>query len=172
MAQIIQGDDLMLFINTSTGSTPVYKSIGFATSHSLEINAETSDVASKDHGIWNTKEIKTFSWTCSSENLMSNDQEGVGYYDLYDLMINKTKIKAVFSPKKTGETAVDGLDVPSGGWSPVADDTTDNTSNGDKSDDRLEGLVIISSLSLNAPNGDNATYTVSFEGASKLEHKK
>lgn len=170
MAQIIQGDDLMLFLNKGTDSNPIYKSIGFATSHSLEINAETSDVASKDHGQWNTKEIKTFSWTASSENLMSNDQEGIGYYDLYDLMINKTKIKAVFSPKKTGETAVDGLDVPTGGWSPVADKTTESPES--TADDRLEGLVIISSLSLNAPNGDNATYTVNFEGASKLEHKK
>lgn len=152
MATITQGGDLMLFIGG--------KSIAFATSHSLEISAETSDVASKDHGIWNTKEVKTFSWTCSSENLMSNDGEGVTYADLFGYMTSKTKLDAVFTLPKTGAGvagAVPGLAVPDGGWTP-----------GDE-EPKLGGQVIISSLSLNAPNGDNATFTVNFEGASELK---
>lgn len=158
MAQIIQGGDLMLFVNTAVSGDPVYKSIGFATNHTLEINAETSDVASKDHGIWNTKEIKTFSWSCSSENLYSNNEEGVGYVELFDYMVAKKHIKAVFS-LKSAATGVAGLAVPEGGWTPTA------TSGQPK----LEGEMVISSLSLNAPNGDNATFTVNFEGASELK---
>lgn len=158
MANIIQGGDLMLFVNTAVTGDPVYKSIGFATNHTLEINAETSDVASKDHGIWNTKEIKTFSWSCSSENLYSNDEEGVGYAELFEYMVAKKHIKAVFSLHADG-VGVSGLAVPDGGWSPTS------TSGQPK----LEGEMVISSLSLNAPNGDNATFTVNFEGASELK---
>ncbi len=158
MANIIQGGDLMLFVDTAVSGDPVYKSIGFATSHTLEVSAETSDVASKDHGIWNTKEIKTFSWTCSSENLYSNNEEGVGYSELFEYMVAKKHIKAVFSLKKSG-TGVSGLAVPAGGWTPTET----------AGDVQLEGEMVISSLSLNAPNGDNATFSVNFEGASELK---
>ena len=47
--QIIKGDDLMLFIPDGSNG---YKSIAYATSHTLTMSAETTDVNTKDHGEW------------------------------------------------------------------------------------------------------------------------
>ena len=63
---IIKGGDLMLFI----GGT----SIGFATNHTLSINADTKETSTKDSGgKWQSSEAGILSWTASTENLMSND---------------------------------------------------------------------------------------------------
>ena len=62
MAQIIKGDDLMLF--DAQG-----KSLAFATSHSLSINADSADVSSKDSGKWKANEVNKLGWEITSENL-------------------------------------------------------------------------------------------------------
>lgn len=50
MANVINGSDLMLFINTGTAEVPVYKSIAFATSTKLSLSTETIETSSKDSG--------------------------------------------------------------------------------------------------------------------------
>lgn len=143
----IKGGDMMLFLGG--------KSIAYATSHTLEITAETADVSNKDEGAgdWSTSEVNLLSWTASSENLYSVDGKGDNYDDLFDLMIAKTPIDAVFAKKK--ETV---NEVPATGW-------TANTTG-------YQGKVIITSLSLNAPNGENATFSVQFQGYGALSKKK
>jgi predicted secreted protein len=80
MANIINGGDLMFFING--------KSVAFATSHKLTINAETVETSSKDSGgKWVTKSVKKLSWNGTTENLYSNDGEGVTFDTLFDLMV-------------------------------------------------------------------------------------
>ena len=142
----IKGGDMMLFIDG--------KSIAYATSHSLEITAETADTSNKDEGggDWSSQEITILSWSASSENLYSEDGEGDNYKDLFDLMVAKTPVDAVFA-KKSGNAT----DVPTGGWT--------------KSAPSYEGKVVITSLSLNAPNGEYASYTAQFQGVGKLEKK-
>lgn len=154
MANIIQGGDLMLFLKKGEGSTAKTVSIAFATNHTLSINAETTDTTHKDiKGGWTSSEVKSFSWEVSTENLYSNDGEGITFGDLFDMMKNKTKIDGVFAVN-TGTTET----VPTGGW--VAP----------TSGDYLSGKVIITSLELNAPSGDNATFTCSFAGVGALTH--
>lgn len=139
----IKGGDMMLFVGG--------KSIAYATNHTLEINAETQDVSNKDEGggDWAAQEVSLLSWSCSSENLYSVDGEGNHFADLFDLMIAKTPIDAVFS-RKTG----DAKDVPTGGWT--------------SSVPKLQGKVVITQLSLNAPNGEYATFTAQFTGVGTL----
>lgn len=152
MANIIQGGDLMLFLNK--GSKKV--SIAFATNHSISISAETTDTTHKDvKGGWTSSNVKTLSWEVSTENLYSNDGEGVTFGDLYDLMVAKTEIEGVF-----GVNAGSTQEVPTGGW--VAP----------TSGDYFSGKVIITSLEANAPAGDNATFTCSFKGVGALTHNK
>ena len=137
MAQVINGSDLMLFIGG--------KSIAFATSHKLTINAETVETTSKDNtGGWTSKQVKKLSWTANSENLYSVD----GYKSLFNSMIGTTELDAVFALKKETE-------LPATGWTPETD--------------KLSGKVIITSIDLNAPDGDNATFSVSFEGVGELK---
>ena len=83
----------MLFVGT--------KSIAYATSHTLEITGETSDTSNKDEGggDWSAQEVNLLSWSASTENLYSLDGKGSNFDDLFDMMIAKTPIDAVFAPK-------------------------------------------------------------------------
>ena len=138
MAQVINGSDLMLFIGG--------KSIAFATSHKLTINAETVETTSKDNtGGWTSKQVKKLSWTANSENLYS----AKGYKSLFTSMVGKAEVDAVFALK--GETAFSEAT----GWAPATD--------------KLTGKVIITSIDVNAPDGDNATFSVNFEGVGELK---
>jgi hypothetical protein len=141
----IRGGDMMLFLDGT--------SIAYATNHTLEITGDLSDTTNKDEGggDWSSQEVNLLSFTASSENLYSLDGEGDNFEDLFDIMVQKTPVDAVFSKKSQSAT-----DVPTGGWTPLA-------ASGYK------GKVLITSLQLNAPNGDYATYTVQFQGVGALE---
>lgn len=155
MGTSINGSDLMMFIDTdTTGSTPAYKSIAFATSHKLSISAETTETSSKDTGgKWVAKAVRKLSWNMSTDNLYSLDGVGQKYSDLFDLMTARKEINVVFSLESGYATKAD--EVPAAGWAPL---TTG----------QYKGKVVITSLELNAPNGDNATFTASFEGVGAL----
>lgn len=143
---VTNGSDLMLFVGG--------KSIAFATSHKLSINVETVETSSKDSGgKWTTKSAKKMSWNVTTENLYSNDGEGLEYSELHDLLIAREPIDVVFGLEK--DTATKADEVPTDGW--VAATTG-----------VYKGKVIITALEINAPNGDNATFTATFEGTGAL----
>ena len=150
MAKELNGSDLMIFIKEGTA----YKSLAFSTSSKLSISAETVETSSKDTGgKWVSKSPRKLSWNMSTDNLYAVTGEGAVFDDLYTAMTNRTEIEVVFSLEKDYATKADA--VPTGGWIPV---TTG----------QLKGKAIITSLELNAPNGDNATDTASFEGTGAL----
>lgn len=156
---IIKGGDMMLFVNG--------KSIGYATNHTLSINADTKETSTKDSGgKWQTSEVGVLSWTASSENLMSNDQEGNGYKNLVKLMIDRTVITGHFDLEGNSPNLdADKYDnVPKGGWTPRAIAATAYSKG-------YVGSMIITSIELNAPNGENATFTVNFTGTGALTPK-
>lgn len=64
-----------------------------------------------------------------------------------------TEIDVVFNLEANYASKAD--EVPVGGWTPL---TTG----------QYKGKVIITSLEVNAPDGDNATYTATFEGVGAL----
>ena len=151
---IVQGGDLMLFKVGGTTQAPTYTSFACATSHSISVSTETSDTSHKDiSGSWKSSAIKSFSWEATTENLFTLDPAGSGYFDLYDLMTNKTKVKLIFSTK------TDAALSTTSGWAP------------DLTGDYLEGEALITALQENAPNGDNVTYTVTFTGVGPLAHQ-
>lgn len=144
---LIKGGDLMLFVNG--------KSIAFATNHTLNISADTKETTTKDNGgKWQYSEAGILSWTASSENMLADSGEGTTFDDLFDLMIARTPITAVFTVEGNSTTAK--LDnVPTGGWTA-------------KSKTGYTGDVVITSLVQNAPNGENATFTADFTGVGPL----
>ena len=74
------------------------KSIAYATSHSLSISADTKETSSKDSGgKWQTSEVGTLSWTCSSENLCGNSTAGIGFDELFEYMVDRKPITGVFA---------------------------------------------------------------------------
>lgn len=145
---VINGGDVMLFI----GGKP----IAYATNHSLDITCETRSQDSKDTGgRWRDEDYGIKSWTMSSDNLFADEGAGMTYDDLFDAMVNETVLDVVMCPKmETTDVA------PDTGW------TASTTSI------RYVGSVILTNLTLNAPNGDTATFTASFNGKKALRKEQ
>jgi predicted secreted protein len=146
---VIKGSNLMLF----AGGT----SIAAATSCVLNMSMDTKESSSKDSGgTWADAEAGVISWDMSSDNLFTIASNGQSYNTLFDLMVARKKIKVVFS-LKDADTSAEDFQVPTGGFTPDAD-----------SEVYREGWALITSLNATAPNGDNATMSVSFTGCGKL----
>jgi hypothetical protein len=160
---------MMLFFEEN-GTT---KSIAFATSHSLSINTDTQQTSTKDDGgKFQSSEYGIMSWGATSENLCSYDGAGYNYQDIINLMLSQTKVKAVFSvegdsgntyPYTTKKNSVD--DTTGDVWTPANTGTIGSTSNKSLG---YTGTVLITSVEVNAPNGENATMTVQLQGDGPL----
>ena len=145
---VIKGNELMLFLNG--------ESIAFATTHTLETTSETQDtataVATKDgnSSIWADPIVTGQSWSCTSENLIANEQEGKSFEDLMELKLNATEVELILAEKSSTSSQ-----VPEGGWTP-------------KTGKGYKGKAIITSISINAATSDNATFSVTFTGKGAL----
>lgn len=153
--KVIKGRDLMLFkevhgTGANSGSTSGV-SFAFATNHTLSLNAETADISSKDHGIWGGSEVTKFSWEIQTENLYTEDN----FDSLFDLMLNAEPFKVRFGLKSQNDNSKNVADGDYDCWT-------------SKANGYYEGTVVISSLTANANNGENATYSATFTGAGKI----
>lgn len=142
-----KGGMLMAWVSGAT--------IAFATSHTLRVNATTSDTSNKDEGggDWATSEVNLLDWSIDSSNFYSYDGEGMNYDDLFDIMTSKTAVDLKFTRRTSPETTT----VPSGGW--TADTTVPWYS----------GKAIITNLELTAENSDYSRYNVTFTGIGELK---
>lgn len=143
--KIIKGRDLMLF--DSEG-----KSLAFATNHTLTITAETTDISSKDHGIWGATEVSKYTWEIQSENLYTE----AGYANMFDKMLAGDSMTVKFGLKQT----------PTPPDATVEDSSLTNWTAGTH---YYTGDALITSLTANANNGDNATYSVTLTGVSQIK---
>lgn len=141
-SKITYGGDMMLFIEGSP--------IAFSSAAKLDISLKTRDIGSKDSGFWDEKAAGKMSWTASSDSLMSDTLTGNSntYSELYTAMLTRVPVTIVFAT--AAGTAPDFT------VSAVAGKT------------KFTGSGFITSLSMNAPDGDNASYSVSFEGTGAL----
>lgn len=138
-SNILLGTDLMLFKDN--------KALAVATSCKFTISANALETSSKDSGKWTEKQAGKLSWNATSDNLFVLTD----YTTLVNAMIDRTEVELQFS--SVSNTDSDN-GVPSTGW-------TANT-------DGYKGKAIITSIDANASDGENATYTVSFEGTGAL----
>lgn len=148
---VTKGGDLMLFVGG--------KSIAFATNHTLSISADTKETSTKDSGgLWQTSEVGMLSWSCSSENLIGNPMAGIGYDELFNMMVARKPITGVFALEGNSTDYAEGKlgAAPTTGWTA-------------KSGDGYTGQMVITSLEKNAPNGENATLKVDFTGVGELK---
>lgn len=141
-AKVLNGKDFMAFVNT--------KATALATSHRLSLNAETSDSASKDDGMWDEAIITKLSWEASTEALVSAE-EGVDSYDtMFDLMLACEPVDIVLGIP----TNITNDGVPEAGWTAPTKG--------------YKGKALITSLERNDSNGSNSTMTATFRGVGKL----
>lgn len=137
MGNFIKGNQLMLFIGG--------KSIAFATSHTLTLTADTSDVKTKDHGLWGSSEITGLNWEITSENLYTDGAAGT----LEAAWKAGTQLDVAFG--LASNWTANGLDNPgTDNYTPAAGVQT--------------GKAIITNLSYNAAAGENATLSVTLKG--------
>lgn len=146
-ASTVNGKDLMLF--TEIGNK--FTAIALATSCKLTVSGETLDTASKDSGKWTEKMLKKLSFSASSENCFSADADINGYDALMTVMLTMKPIKIQVGIP----TNADADELPANGWESPAT--------------AYEGMALITSLELNAPDGDKATFSVSFDGTGALK---
>lgn len=145
MAQkLVKGDDLMLFDKDG-------KSFGYATAHTITLSGETVDVSSKDHGIWGASEVNKITWEITSENLYSD----VAYEALFDIMMAREAITVSFGHKAETDPEKTVVDGDYEHWTPVATGV-------------YTGKAFLTSLTANANNGENATFSITLTGAGKI----
>lgn len=142
MKNITKGDQLMLFVGG--------KSIAFATAHTLTLTTNTTDIASKDHGIYGAKDVSTITWEITTENLFAESD----YATLVDSMLAGQPVDVVFA--NAASWVKTGIDNSSKTWTP------------DSAGTQLSGKALITSLTANANTGENATFSATFTGVGAI----
>lgn len=149
-ARVLNGKDFMIFIGG--------KATALSTSHKLTLNAETSDAASKDDGMWDESVITKMSWEASTEALISADPDVESFDTMYDAFIAGEPVDIISGIP--ANLSNDG--VPEAGWSSPA------TKAGQA---YYSGKALITSLDRTDAKGSNSTMTVSLKGQGKLDKK-
>lgn len=144
---IIKGNKLMVFLNDAP--------IAFATSHSLSITVNTSEVSTKDHGDFPSVIGNNITWEITTENLYSDNAESA----LWAAMKTMQPVTVKFAPASnynnaTSQKGIVGVEI--------AEEWAAGTA-------IASGKALITSLSVNAPSGDNATLSATFTGVGELD---
>jgi len=144
---ILKGSKLMVFI----GDAP----IAFATSHSLSITMNTTEISTKDHGDFPSVIGQNITWELTTENLYSDD----GQTALWNAMKTMQPVTVKFAPATNynNATSQKGLPLETDGAEWTAGTAI------------ASGQALITSLSVNAPSGDNATLSATFTGVGALD---
>ena len=147
---ILKGSKLMVFID----DTP----IAFATSHSLSITMNTTEISTKDHGDFPSVIGQSLTWELTTENLYSE----TGQTALWNAMktMQTVTVKFAEASNYSNTQAQKGLpleETDGEEWTPDAQKVI------------ASGQALITSLSVNAPAGDNATLSATFTGVGALD---
>lgn len=151
---VLRGKELMLFIDKGTGSTHSYNTIAYATNHTLSISSDSLDISSKDGGSWSSVITSKIQWEMTCEALYAASGESslsIVYDELFQNMVNNKPINIAFGEISNG-IGENGLaqSIPSGGWTP--------------SGTLYSGEAYITSLEINASDGDAASMSITLSG--------
>ena len=156
---ILKGSALQLFINDG-GSQDVC--IGFATSHALSITTNVSELSTKDHGDYPAVLPTTVTWEVTAENVYAT----TSMTKLLGYVKNRTKVTIKFA--EVGNYSQDG-----GSYSYYATEPgiIENDSKTSWSIGKIigQGKAYITSYSINAASGDNASISCTFTGCGPLD---
>ena len=146
-SKISFGGDMMIFMSASSTKFP----IAFSTDAKLDITVNTREISSKDSsGYFTEYAAGKISWTASSDALYSyalvTGTTRNSFDELYTLMVARTPVLFAFA-KTSGTTP---------NW------TIDATAKS------YTGEAIITGISLNAPNDETSTYSISLQGNGAL----
>lgn len=152
--KVRKGNDLMIFIDGA--------SVAFATNHTLTLTTETEDVQSKDSGYNGATMAKRIQWEIQSENLYIDAE----YQKLLDYQLGRQYVDVVWGVAKVQT----GTETPETGIT-ATDEMASKTWIVDTGVTYYSGKALISSMTLNASAGENATYSVTLTGSGDFEKK-
>lgn len=150
MATIL-GKKLMLFVKKDEK----YVSVAYATNHTFTTSASTVSVATKDDadvsgsGKWDSQDLDMFSWSISSENLITYNGSGLTTDDIMGMYLAGTLLEVKFGLAGSSETG-----VPNNGWEQI---DAPNVK-------MLSGKCYITSLDINASNDGRASMSITLTG--------
>lgn len=150
---ILKGSALMLFVNGAP--------IGFATSHSLSINTNTTSISTKDHGDFPSTIPQNITWEVTAENLYSTAGEAI----YMQLQVNMKAVTIVFAQASNYQNTGVQEGLP---MLPTGIQGAQGPQEWGVGNKIAEGEALITSYSINAPAGDNATMSVTFTGTGQL----
>ena len=156
---IFKGSALQLFINDG-GSQDTC--IGFATSHALSITTNTTELSTKDHGDYPAVLPTTITWEVTAENVYAT----TSMKTLLGYVKNRTKVTVKFAEvgnysQKDGAYSYEAMEPGI-----IDNDTKDSWSIGKIIG---QGKAYITSYSINAASGDNASISCTFTGCGPLD---
>lgn len=139
---IIEGRDLMLYINTAAdAATPTYTPQAAATSHTITYSGETKERVTKDtaNGAYSEKKVTKLGVSIKCEALVSFG-DTAGYDKLLAVMKAReaVKLKYGFAQEETG-------------------------------DKYEEGMFVITSMEQSSAAGEDATYSATFENSGEVK---
>lgn len=141
--KIQYGGDMMLFL---ASGLPV----AFSTSAKLEITTDTREISSKDSGYWKERLAGKHDWKAGTDALYTEALVGTATTtsidEIYTLMLTRVPITMVFG-------------VATGAAGAQTNDATKK---------KYTGQVLITAISINAPDNETTTYSVSLEGTGAL----
>ena len=147
--QLVYGGAVMIFVNptgtTSTGALPS----AFSTSAKLTINLSDREISSKDSGDWQEFAGNKFSWTMSTDALMSLSGvtgNTLSTKKVYNAFISKVPVYMSFA-SATGT-------APS--WTQATGKV------------KFSGQALITSMDFNAGDNTEGTYTFTSKGNGAL----
>lgn len=146
-SQYLLGENFFVY----TGDTNE-KPLAYSTECTLSISGDTIDVSSKNDGVFAAALPGQFSWTISTSALYTTEAQ---YDTLYESMLRREPLKITF-----------------GRVTSLGNATTDINTALDKTKTYFEGLAFITSLELNAGNGECASYSIEFQGNGRLTMNK
>ena len=156
---IFKGSALQLFINDG-GSQDVC--IGFATSHALSITTNTTELSTKDHGDYPAVLPTTVTWEVTAENVYAT----TSMKTLLGYVKNRTKVTVKFAE-------VGNYSQKDGAYSyeAVEPGIIDNETKHSWEIGKIigQGNAYITSYSINASSGDNASISCTFTGCGPLD---
>lgn len=144
-AQILNGSQLILFIDGNP--------IAFGTTDSISITPNTTEIATKSHGLYPTLFVNSIGWEVTTENLAS-----LAGIKTLNAILEKAKAQTPVT-LKFGQPA---------NWDANGIVNNDHADWTEPSNIIAQGNAILTSYTINAPAQENGTVSATFTGVGEL----
>lgn len=143
---VINGSDIIVYIDKGTGETSSWTPVAYSTSHKLNLSAETAERAHKDidNPLWPKKYVKKLSGTITCETLVTDEANKESWDNLNTAFKAAQEVRLKYAPKDSKIAA------------------------GDKYE---EGMFIITALERNDPTNEDSTISATFESSGAIDTK-